>query len=208
MRAPFGPERVGMAVTCALLATLLVAHSPVLATQPAGAADAPPIVVFAEYEHCADRAPLSADAAFALQDIRSDPAASDIRIGRSAPGALAAALDARVLSVVVPASAGTPETVLAFTGVDVGHNDENLVSLYAQDEATDSAVALVVQGADVLGSIRRGDETWKVHPLGGGLTAVYRYDTSQLRRHPPNWFEFMRKNELRQRQPRSGEARG
>ena len=52
----------------------------------------------------------------------------------------------------------------------------------------------------MLGSIRRGAEVYKVHPLGDGLTAVYRYDTSQLRRHPPNWNEFMRKNESMRRQ--------
>ena len=110
------------------------------------------------------------------------------------------------LSIVVPvpsASGASPETadaVIAFTGVDVEHSGEDLVSLYAQDDATDSEVALVVQGPDVLGSIRRGAEVYKVHPLGDGLTAVYRYDTSRLRRHPPGWGRFMRRNEPMRRQ--------
>ena len=38
----------------------------------------------------------------------------------------------------------------------------------------------MVLGSDVLGTIRRGADTFKVHPLGGGLTAVYRYDSSRL----------------------------
>ena len=188
-----------MAVTCASLATLLVAHHPILVAQSVDATHASPLVVFAEPGVRADLAPLSAGAAVTLEAIRSDPAVSGIRIGRAAPAAIAAALDARVLSVVVPpahdASAVAAEAVIAFTGVDVKHNDEGMVSLYAQDDATDSEVAVVIQGADVLGSIRHGDETFKVHPLGDGLTAVYHYDTSQLRRHPPNRGEFMRKNE-------------
>ena len=194
------PGRIGMTTICAFLAALAVVLHSVLDARSADVADVPPIVVFAEHEHRADRAPLSSDAAAALQDIRSDPAASSIHIGHSAPGAITAALDARVLSVVVPASADTPENVLDFTGVDVKHNDENLVSLYARNEATDSEVALVIQGADVMGSIRRGDETWKVHPLGDGLTAVYRYDTSRLRRHPRSYRDFMLENERLQRQ--------
>ena len=136
----------------------------------------------------------------AVQAIRSDPRASDIRIGRSSSAAIAAVLDARVLSVVMPSFTDAAKTVIAFTGVDIEHNDEGLVSLHARDEATDSEVALVVQGADVLGSMRHGGETWKVHPLGNGLTAVYRYDTSRLRRHPRSYGDFMLRNELLQRQ--------
>ena len=44
-----------------------------------------------------------------------------------------------------------------------------------------------MQGADVLGSFQHDGETWRVDPLGGGLTAVYRYDTSELRMDPPGW---------------------
>ena len=120
--------------------------------------------------------------------------ASDIHIGRSASAAITAALDARALSVMLPASHEAPATLLSFTAVEVEHNDAGLVSLYAQNIATDAEVALVVQGPDLLGSIRRGEETWKVQPLGNGATAVYRYDISQLRRHPPNWGSFMWKN--------------
>ena len=204
LRTSFGPGRIRMAITFAPLALLLVAHHPIVGAQQADATNAPPLIVFAESEARADQAPLSADAAVTLEAIQSDPAVSGIRIGRSSPAAIAVAHDARVLSVIVPsaheASADAAEAIIAFTGVDVEHNDEGMTSLYAQDDATDSEVALVIQGADLLGSIRRGDETYKVHPLGDGLTAVYHYDTSQLRRHPPNWGEFMRKNERMQRQ--------
>ena len=194
------------ASVCAFVAALFACLIPSPALTQAEGAAAHPLIVFAQESAgaSANSAPLSAEQATTLETIRSDPAASGIRIGRSAPAAIAAALDTRALSVVVPstpeASANAADAVFAFTGVDVEHNDEDLVSLYAQDAATDSEVALVVQGPDVLGSVRHGAEVYKVHPLGEGLTAVYRYDTSQLRRHPPNWGEFMLKNELMQRQ--------
>ena len=196
--------RIRFATVCAFV-MVLVAYYPIAgAQQAAGAAAPPPLVVFAAYEAGASPPALSADGAATLETIRSDPAASGIRIGHSVPAAIAAALDARVLSIVVPstpeASANAADAVIAFTGVDVEYNDEDLVSLYAQDDATDSEVALVVQGPDVLGSIRHGAEVYKVHPLGDGLTAVYHYDTSQLRPHPPNWGEFMLENESMHRQ--------
>ena len=52
--------------------------------------------------------------------------------------------------------------------------------MYYRDETSGSEVALVVLGLDVLGTIRHDGEVYRVHPLGGGLTAVYRYDTSLL----------------------------
>ena len=193
-----------MAAACASLAALLAVHHPVADAQQGEAADVPPLIVFAEHEGRAARAALSAAAAATLEAIHSDPAASGVRIGHGSPAAVAAALDARVLSVVTPsapgASAGAAQSLVTFTGVEVEHNDGDMTSLHAHDEATDSEVAVVIQGADVLGSIRRGDETWKIHPLGGGLTAVYHYDTSRLRRHPRGWGDLMLKNELLQRQ--------
>ena len=209
-------RRIPMAAIGCAFAAALFAYHPVADAQQADGAAAHPIIVFAQ-EHAADASAslsaLTAEQAATLDTIRSDPAASGIRIGRSAPAAIAAALDARALSMVVPvpsASGASPETadaVIAFTGVDVEHSGEDLVSLYARDDATDSEVALVVQGPDVLGSIRRGAEVYKVHPLGDGLTAVYRYDTSQLRRHPPGWGRFMRRNEpMRRQAPQAPDA--
>ena len=190
--------RVARPIVCTVL-LLCVTHAFGERTETTGAAAVSPLIVFAP-EFAARGSPSTgSEGDTTLEAIRGDPAASHMRTGRSAPGAIAAALDARVLSVVVPASADGPESVLTFTGVDVEHNAERLVSLHARDEASDSELALVIQGADVLGSIRRGDETWKVHPLGDGATAVYRYDTSRLRRHPPNRGEFILKNMRMQR---------
>ena len=128
-----------------------------------------------------------------LETIQSDPAASEIRIGRSAP---AAVLGARALSLALPPAAGAPGsaagTTIVFTGVSVEYDEDGLASIYARDEAADSEASLVVQGPDVLGDIRHGVDLYKVRPLGDGMTAVYQYDTSQLRRHPESWGDFMR----------------
>ena len=211
-RASFERRRFRMASACAFVAALLVAYPSLPGARAAGAADAPPLIAFARHEGSAARPPLSVDAAVTLEAVRSDPAASGIRIGHSVPAAIAAAIEKRALSVVIPSTSGAsgnaPDPVIAFTGVEVEHNDAGMVSFYAQDHATDSEVALVVQGQDVLGSIRHGDETYKVHPLGNGLTAVYRYDTSQLRRHPRSRGDFLLRNELMQRQAPQAPPRG
>ena len=124
------------------------------------------------------------------------PRHSGIRIGHSAPESV---LAARSLSLELPSETGasgkSANTNVVFTRVDVDYNDEGFASLYARDEEADSEVALVIQGPDVLGSIRKGDQIYKVHPLGDGLTAVYGYDTSLLRRHPDGWGEFTQKSQ-------------
>ena len=218
-RLPFRPRRILTTIICAGVAGL-AAHHPAGGQQMDDGAPQP-LIAFAASEASANRSALSTEGAAALKTIRSDPAASGLRIGHSVRAAIAAAVDARALSIVVPsaseasetsanaadarapssvapsapeASANAADALIAFTGVRVEHGDEGMVSLYARDDATDSEVALVVQGPDVLGSIRRGAAVYKVHPLGGGLTAVYRYDTSQLRRHSPSWRELMRMN--------------
>ena len=146
------------------------------------AQQAPPLV---EFEAYAQRA-LSAEWNATLATIQADPLASELRIGYSAP---AAVLEAQALSISIPGVASDP---IVFT-VNIEHDAHGLASLYSRDEWSESSVSLVVDGMDVLGDIRVGDALYKLTPLGGGMTAVYRYDTSQLRRHPENWEEFMRR---------------
>ena len=192
------PRVVGTGTACALAALLVAFHAISSAQQADGAdrAAAPPLVVFAAYNASQGRSALSSDGAATLEDIRSDPAAFGIRIGHSAPESV---LAARSLSLELPSETGasgkSANTNVVFTRVDVDYNDEGFASLYARDEEADSEVALVIQGSDVLGSIRKGDDVYKVHPLGDGLTAVYGYDTSLLRRHPDGWGEFTQKSQ-------------
>ena len=144
---------------------------------PATAHEPPRLVEYlSDSEWSADS--LSADQAATLESIRSDPAAIDVRIGQAYPDAVRSA---RALSLVVPASqvVGTASTV-SFHDLEIELRSEQDYSLYARDDASGSEVSLVVLGTDVLGTIRHDAGVYKVHPLGGGLTAVYRYDSSSL----------------------------
>ena len=168
--------------------------------QAAGGATAPIILFEPESAARAGRSTRPDEDNLTLKALRANPGASGIRVGRSAPAAIASVLRTRALSIVVPASADAPAVAFAFTGVDVRHHAGGLVSLYAQDAATDSELALVVQGVDLLGSMRRGDEIWQIRPLGGGHTAVYRHDPSLHRAHPQHWGKFLLSNERRLKQ--------
>ena len=188
------------------LVIAIVLHAPDAGAQSVTGGAGVPILLFESATQAGRSARLD-EANVTLEAIRADPAAWAIRTGRSAPAAIASALRARAFSITVPASADAPEATFAFTGVDVRHHTGGLVSLHARDAATDSEVALVIQGVDVLGSIRRGEETWQVRPLGDGHTAVYRYDTSLHRAHPKRWGEFLLRNERRlKRTPPRGDA--
>ena len=144
---------------------------------PATAHEPPRLVEYlSDSEWSADG--LSTYQAATLESIRSDPAAIDVRIGQAYPDAVRSA---RALSLVVSAShgVGTASTV-SFHDLEIELRSEQDYSLYARDEASGSEVSLVVLGIDVLGTIRHDAGVYKVHPLGGGLTAVYRYDSSAL----------------------------
>ena len=159
------------------IAFLVAFASITILAGPAIAHDPPMLVEYLSgAEFTADS--LSADQAATLEAIRSDPAAIDVRIGQAFPGAV---LSARALSLDVPGpeGAGTDGTV-SFHDPNIELRTDHDYSLYARDEASGSECSLVVLGSDVLGTIRRGADTFKVHPLGGGLTAVYRYDSSRL----------------------------
>ena len=116
-----------------------------------------------------------------LDAVRDDPAASDLRVGRFNPEAVASLKRTRALEFVDPTTGRT----VTYTGVGVVRNANGSLSLSAADG--ESEVDLVVHGEDVVGSFRTGGETYAVRPVGGGSTAVYRYDVSGLRAHPPGW---------------------
>ena len=196
-RPSFIPHRLGVAIVWSALGVFM-AHSPIVEARQAGGSP-PPLVVFAAQDAGSDRgdaavrSALSAEGAATLETIRSDPAASGIRIGYSAPTAV---LEARALSLVLPpatgASGAAADAAVAFANVGVESGADGHASLYARDDGAETEVALVVHGPDVLGHVRRGAELWRLTPLGGGRTAVYRYDTSQLRTHPEGWGQFVR----------------
>ena len=181
-------SRQNAALICA--ASLLAASLP--AVSPATAAgDAPALIVLGP-EHrtaaAARLADLTPDQATVLDTLRSNPRVSKLRLGRTPRAALADVLTARALSVHIPPA----PAALSFTGVAVKHHGEGMVGLSARTTAQGSAIRLVVQGVDVLGSVEHDGETWRVTPLGGGVTAVYRYDIRGLRMDPPGWGMLQR----------------
>ena len=161
-----------MAVTCALLATVLVAHVSVLSvTLPAGAADAPPIVVFAEDEHRADRAPLSADAAVALQDIRSRPRG----IGhshrtlrprrRQRTCSMRVVLSSRGFACLRRYGRDCPRLLRGRRQAQLTTNLVSVVTRRTRPRIRMLATGRPGCGRTGLGSAWR-TKTWKVHPLG------------------------------------------
>ena len=179
-------SRQWRAVLGTFLSALFVVLFATVGAQPADVRNAPALIVFEALGGGGAQTTLSGDAAVALEAIRSDPAASDVQLGYSDP---ASVLAAGALSLAL-----APASKVVFHDFEIEYNDNDLVSLYARDDAADTEIALVIQGLDVLGSVRRGAEVYQIQPLGDGLTAVYHYDVSQLRHHSEDWHEFIEKN--------------
>ena len=125
---------------------------------------------------------LSADQNVTLEAIRTDPAAIDVQVGRASPDAVR---DALAFSLVLPAPTGAAAKVTAsFDNLNIEQRTDHDYSLYDQGKTPGSEVSLVVLGRDVYGTIKYNGKVYRVQPLGNGLTAIYRYDTSQLQDHP------------------------
>ncbi len=159
------------AVVLAAFASMTVIVRPAISHEP------PSVVEYLSDAELAAAA-LTADQADRLESIEGDPAAVDIRVGQAYPGAVRSA---RALSLVLPGSSddGASGTV-SFHDLAVELRSDRDYSLHARNEASGSEVSLVVLVPDVLGTVRSDADLYKVHPLGGGLTAVYRYDASLL----------------------------
>ena len=158
-------------------AVLVTFVSLAMAASPATAHEPPRLVEFpSNLEWTADD--LSADQTATLESIQGDPAAVDVRIGQAFPDAVRSA---GALSLVVPEPEGTgTEVTVSFHDLGIEVRSEQDYSLHARNEVSGWEVSLVVVDSDVLGTIRQGADVYKVHPLGEGLTAVYRYDSSRL----------------------------
>ena len=114
-----------------------------------------------------------------LASILEDPLADGVRVGRI--GDTDAVFAQRSFRMALARDAAE------FHAAEVQTNANGTQSLRAVNVEDDSEAALVIDGDDVLGSIRVGGTTWNLRPLGGGRTAVYRFDSAKLQRHPPGW---------------------
>ena len=163
-------------------AVVLVAFASAMAmVRPAMSHEPPSLVEYLSDAELAAAA-LTTDQADGLESIEGDPAAVDIRVGQAYPNAVR---NARALSLVVPGSGdGGASSTVSFHDLAVEPRSDQDYSLHARNETSGWEVSLVVLVPDVLGTIRSDADIYKVHPLGGGLTAVYRYDSSLLEESP------------------------
>ena len=126
-----------------------------------------------------------------LAALRADPNVHDLRVGRASPAALLGA-DA----VFFDPTPGAGDSVV-LDRLSTRRTEPGVVHLDGLGAAARLAVTLA--GPDMLGSLTDTEgRTWRLTPLGGGWTAVYRYDRSNLRRHPPGWTPWPRLQRARQ----------
>jgi len=88
---------------------------------------------------------------------------------------------------------------IQLSGFDVDVRSQNDFSLSGKTDAEDSEVSLVVQGNDVVGTIRKGGQLYAIRPLSNGLSAlILRDQTAFPPDHPPG-FEQEMEQRLRDR---------
>ena len=165
------------------VAFMAIAVVAATATGPTAAHEAPRLV---EYFPSVEHVPSSGDAASApsvagsatLDAIHDDPSAVDVQVGMAFPDAVRSA---RALSLVLPGSADDSgsELVASFGNLEIEQRAAHDYSVYGRNETPPSEVSLVVMGQDVVGTITHESDVYEVRPLGDGLAAVYRVDTSE-----------------------------
>ena len=151
-------------------------------TGPCAAHEAPRLV---EYFQGVEHVPNTGEATSArsavesstLDAIHDDPSAVDVQVGMAFPDAVRSA---RALSVELPGSSDAGlEVIASFGNLEIEQRAEDDYSVYGRNESPASEISLVVMGKDVVGTITYESEVYEVRPLGDGLTAVYRVDTSE-----------------------------
>jgi hypothetical protein len=160
----------------ALCLTMLLAVSPSHAQEP------PRLVEYFPATEAREAA-LSATQHATLATIMADPAASNVRIGLAAPSAVR---EARALSQVlaIDLDGSVLDVTLSFLNLSIEERTPENYSIHARNDELLQEVSLVVLGVDVAGTIRRSGNLYKLHPLGEGVTAIYKYNTDILRDHP------------------------
>ena len=108
-----------------------------------------------------------------LSSLRSDPAVLSMRLGHVDAAGI---VQAGALSLALPDT----EEVLSLEDLVV-EGLESGYGVYTRDRQAGTTVTLVVMGDEVSGSLIHNDAHYSLEALGGGLTAVYRYDLTQLR---------------------------
>lgn len=180
---------------------LILAALPAISASPSTTAqDRPRLVEYLSSSGVAADELSSAQSA-TLEAIRRNPAARNVQLGWASPDAVR---DRLAVSLVLPAPrSDAADVVVSFDAMDIEFRSDDDYSLYSRDETTGSDISLVVMGANVVGTVRHDGDIYKVHPLGGGMTAVYHFDTRQLQEHDPDsWSRMLKEQVLREVQRR------
>ena len=168
----------------------LIAASPCTSTAQA----IPPLIEFLSPTELSTFS-FSSTQATTLAAIQSNPAFLDVQIGRAAPHP---ARDVRAFSIVLPSpERGGSSITASFEDLSVEQQHAQDYTIFFKNQTNDSFVSLEVINRDVLGTIQHNGTIYKVHPLGNGLTAVYRYDVNQLQDHPDDYQDFLKKQSRR-----------
>ena len=118
-----------------------------------------------------------------LAQLRRDPRVSELQTGRSAA-------HAAVKTKGFTLSLSNAREVAHVEELEVTSKD-GTTHLYRYDTETGNETSIIVHGDDMLGRVRVGDDTWRLTPLGDGLTAVFRYETSTIKEHPEGWEDLV-----------------
>lgn len=156
-----------------VMTAALLAGSAALAPLSA-AAQSPSLIEYFAADQ-AESGAVGAEAEAALAALKANPAVSGLAVGRLQ----AEAASAQSLSVPLPDRAGAIN-FNALT-VETGASGERILS--AEDGAGGSLTAVLTDGG-AMGTLRTADGLYKLQSVAGGLTAIYRFDTSRLADHP------------------------
>jgi hypothetical protein len=139
------------------------------------------VPLFADLEPLdAESAGFDAEADEQITYIRDDPATVSISIGRIDTAALAEADD-----LVLDLPGDEPALDLGTVTIEPAYGEA--MSLTARDG--DETSSFIIDGEDVVGTIRRDARTFRVVPLGGGQHALVEVDFADVPDHPPGFDE-------------------
>ena len=172
-------------------AAILIA---VLAAGTAGAENAMPQLIVFDEGQMSLGATASAQSTTpagdnALAQLRRDPGVSELEVGWSAA-------QAAIRNKGFTLSSGNARQLAHIEGLEVT-STKGTTHLYRYDIETGNETSITVRENDMLGRVRVGPDTWRITPLGDGRTAVFRYETSTIRRHPQGWDELVGKEPQR-----------
>lgn len=142
----------------------------------------PELVRFSALGTPANVLPLTDEGEATLRSLHEDPNVSNLRVGYGAPNTV---LQAAGFSLALSPA---PGQTAHFQNMERTDHPNGMVRLYAKADSAGRETSIIIDGKDVLGRVKDDQgNVWLLTPLGGGRTAVYQYDTSQLHVHPPGW---------------------